>query len=180
MEANELTLTIALIGAGAALLIFGRKLFWLIVGGSGFLVAATFATRVFENQPQSAVLVIGLAVGVLGAIIAILMQKIAIGLAGFLAGGYGAFRLLQIVSLSNSSQLMFWGPLIIGGIIGLVVAVFLFEWALVVLSSLTGAFLILYATEPEGSATTMLFVALFLFGVIVQARMIARKNEKKE
>lgn len=178
--AFELTTTIGFIIAGVALLVYGRKLFWLVVGASGFLVGVTVSARLFHDQPESALLIIGLAVGALGAILAILVQKIAIGLAGFLAGGYGAYRLLEFLSLSNDTQMTLWFPLLVGGVLGLVIALFMFEWALVVLSSMMGSALIVYATHPDGQGATIMFIALFIVGLVIQSKLIARKKEEKK
>jgi hypothetical protein len=175
-----LTTTIGFIIAGIALLVYGRKLFWLVVGASGFLVGVTVSTRLFHDQPESALIVIGLAVGALGAILAILVQKIAIGLAGFLVGGYGAYRLLEFLSLSSDSQMMLRLPLLVGGVLGLAIALFMFEWALVVLSSMMGSALIVYATQPEGQGASVVFIVLFILGLVIQSKLIARKRAEEE
>jgi len=57
---------------GGALLLPGRKLFWLFVGAAGFLTEIQLATR-FWQSPD---------------LLAIFLQALVIGLAGFLIGGY--------------------------------------------------------------------------------------------
>jgi len=79
---------------GAFLLGFGRSLYWLFVGGVGFLAANTLASRLLEGSPRMLVLAIAVAAGLLGALLAILLQKFAVGLAGFLAGSWARSWLL--------------------------------------------------------------------------------------
>ena len=71
---------------GGLLLGLGRKLFWFFVAASGFVAGLYIADRVLSIRPEWLVLVIGLVLGVIGAIAAVFIQKIAIGVAGFLAG----------------------------------------------------------------------------------------------
>jgi len=72
---------------GVALLVAGRKLFWLFVGAAGFVTGLQLATQ-FWQGPELLAIVIGLVVGVIFALLAIFLQSVAIGIAGFLAGGY--------------------------------------------------------------------------------------------
>ncbi|HET9907453.1 MAG TPA: hypothetical protein VFQ23_12445, partial [Anaerolineales bacterium] len=72
---------------GGALLLAGRKLFWLFVGAIGFVTGLQFATS-FWQGPDNLALVFGLIVGVIFALLAVFLQSIAIGIAGFFAGGY--------------------------------------------------------------------------------------------
>jgi len=72
---------------GVALLVAGRKLFWLFVGAAGFVTGIQLATW-FWQGPELLAIVIGLVVGVIFALLAIFLQGVAIGIAGFLAGGY--------------------------------------------------------------------------------------------
>src|SRR5262245_29252329 len=69
LETTSLPLVHILIGA--ALLLFGRRLFWLFVAGVGFVVAAQLATTSLRGQPQWLILVIAVGVGVLGALASI-------------------------------------------------------------------------------------------------------------
>ena len=58
--------------AGIALLVLGRKLFWLFVGVVGFVAGAALATQLFEIQPDWLVIVFALGAGLLGALLAAL------------------------------------------------------------------------------------------------------------
>src|SRR6516164_9389471 len=83
---------------GVAILLLGRKLFWLFVAALGFVFGSQIAAQV-THQPASApvVLLVAIALGIVGAVLAILLQKIAIGVAGFIAGGRIALGLSAAV-----------------------------------------------------------------------------------
>jgi hypothetical protein len=62
-------------------------------------------------------------------------------------------------------------PYIIGGIIGAVLLFVLFDWGLIVLSSLSGASLIVHSVTFQSRALPLLFAVLVVVGIVVQARM---------
>lgn len=68
---------------GSALLVAGRKLFWLFVGAAGFVTGIQLATRFWQGSDVLAV-IIGLVIGVIFALLAIFLQTIVIGIAGLL------------------------------------------------------------------------------------------------
>src|SRR6476661_9326781 len=88
-------LSVGIIGViiGAAILLFGRKLFWLFVAALGFAVGLEIAVYFMKDPPQWMLLLVGLGCGVVGALLAILVQKIAVAVAGFIAGGRIAWAL---------------------------------------------------------------------------------------
>jgi H+/Cl- antiporter ClcA len=75
------------------------------------------------------------------------------------------------VSLLNLGiDLPTWIIVLIGGVIGAVLVAVLFDWALILMSSLIGANLVVQAIDPAGWFATMIFVGLFVVGVIIQAK----------
>ena len=84
---ENLSVPIISVIVGAAILLFGRKLFWLFVAALGFAVGLEIAAYFMHEPPVWMTLVIALGLGVLGALLAILLQKLAIAVAGFIAGG---------------------------------------------------------------------------------------------
>ena len=80
---------------GGVLLVLGRKLFWLFVAGVGFAVGMFVTPLLLPDAPQGVTLAVAVALAVLGAVLAITLQKIAIGLVGFIAGGLIALWLLR-------------------------------------------------------------------------------------
>jgi hypothetical protein len=158
---------------GGALLVAGRKLFWLFVGVAGFVTGIGLATRFWHGSDALAI-VVGLVVGVIFALLAIFLQTIAIGAAGFLAGGYILPALAGMLGVSGSTS--FWILYIVGGIVGLILVAVLFDWALITLSSLAGASLVVQGLFPGGSTGGLLFLVLFLGGVIFQGMLLRREK----
>ena len=155
--------------AGAALLILGRKIFWLFAAVIGFLFGMSLAQQIMPGQSQTIMLLVALIIGGLGAILATMIQKIAIGLSGFIAGGYLVYLMIPALSINLGTFL--WLAVIIGGIIGAVLASMMFDWALILLSSGVGASVITnHLTLPQPFPLVLL-VALFIIGVVIQANI---------
>ncbi len=158
---------------GFALLLAGRKLFWLFVGVAGFVTGVELVLRFWQGSEVTAIIV-GLIVGVIFALLAIFIQTIAIAAAGFFAGGYVLTVLAGMLRINGGAfSLVIY---IIGGILGVILVAFLFDWALITLSSLAGASLIVQAFSPNGVAGGTLFVVLFLAGVIIQGMILRRER----
>lgn len=166
--------SVPMVGAliGIVILLFGRKLFWLCVGGVGFLAGIELAPRLVTEPSPLLQLVIALVLGLVGALLAFVLQKIAVAVVGFLAGGKlaGAVAAAFFVHYSNYSAIIF----LIGGIIGAILLLFLFDWALIVVSSLIGAHLIQNAIVLPPSGSTIVFLALAVIGIVVQAASFRR------
>jgi hypothetical protein len=163
---------------GIALLLLGRKIFWLFVAGMGFVVAMDLVTRLFVGPQTEALtpiaLVVGLVAGVIGALLAIFLQRVAIGVVGFLAGGYIVLSFLEIIGIGEITALS-WVLAFVGGIIGLVLALVLLEWALIMLSSLSGAGLIAQSAGLNRPLAVLVFVIALIVGIVVQGRMLSRE-----
>jgi hypothetical protein len=154
---------------GIVLLFLGRKLFWLFVGAVGFVVGMEAAAVLFPHQPDWA-LIVGLILGLIGAVIAIFVQKIAIGIAGFLSGGYFLMTALRTWELQSPETS--WVSFLIGGAIGALLMYVVFNWALIILSSISGAHLIIYPFALSHAAASAAFVALALLGILVQGKIV--------
>ena len=158
---------------GAALLIAGRKLFWLFVGAAGFIAGMQLATQ-FWQGPEILAIIIGLVVGVVFALLAIFLQSVAIGVAGFLAGGYILTVLAGMIGLDQGA--FSWIIYLIGGIIGVLLVIFLFDWAIITLSSLAGASLITQALVLPSGIGGVIFLALVIVGVVIQGSTMQRER----
>jgi hypothetical protein len=163
-----LSIPILRILAGLLLLFFGRRLFWLFVGVIGFVAGMTFGAQFFAGQPEWVVLAVAIISGLIGIFLAIFLQRIAVAVAGFLAGALLATNFLSGISLSVPPLI----PMIIGGIIGAILLSLVFDWALIFLSSATGAALIVQSFHLEPLLGLLAFVVLLIIGISVQARII--------
>src|SRR5207237_230938 len=120
------------------------------------------------HEPSSLLsLTIALLLGIIGALLAVFLQKIAIAVLGFLAGGKlaGAIAAAFFVHYAQHSTIIF----VVGGIIGAILLLALFDWALIVVSSLIGAHLIQSAIVLPASGSTIVFIGLAVIGILVQA-----------
>ena len=152
--------------AGAALLTLGRKLFWLFVAAIGFETGALIATRLLHPGSELLVLVIAIVAGIVGALLALLIENLVVSAAGFLAGGYLLVSALDLLRL-NPGQFE-WVVYLIGGFIGAAVAILVLDWALIVLSSLSGATILTTAVVRGFQLELVAIVVLFIVGVAIQ------------
>lgn len=153
---------------GLILLIAGRRLFWLFVACVGFASGYHYAQQIGAIHSPILILILAIAAGALGAVIAILFQKAAIVIAGFAAGGYiGLILFDQFVGLPTQTV---WLPYIIGGIIGAIFLFLVFDWALIFLSTMTGATLIVQTAAFKPWVEIALFFALVVVGMFFQAK----------
>ena len=119
--------SVPIVGAliGAIVLLFGRKLFWLCVAAVGFAAGVEIAPHLIHEPSTLLQLTIALVLGVIGAVLALFLQKIAIAVLGFLAGGKlaGAIAAAFLVHYGQYSTIIF----VIGGIVGAILLLVLFD-----------------------------------------------------
>jgi len=170
-------LTLVRVVVGLLLLTLGKRLFWLFVAGVGFVATLAVATQFFQPQSELTLFVIAVVAGFVGALLGVFAQKLAIGIAGFLAGGYLAIGLLGLLGIELGPQ--WWQPFLIGGILGALISYPLFDWALILLSALTGAVLVVQALEIGTDLALPLTVLAALVGVVIQAGIYRRRIRPK-
>ena len=152
---------------GVVVLLFGRKLFWVCVAAVGFAAGIELAPHLVQQPSPLLQLSLALILGIVGALLALLLQRVAIGIVGFAAGGRLAVGLAATFFVDHASY--YWLTFLIGGVIGTLLLLALFDWALIILSSLIGAYLILSAITLPQTGATILFAGLTILGIIVQA-----------
>ena len=160
--------------AGILLLLLGRRIFWIYVGAVGFVVGFNVAKSYFPSGSDTLVLGAAAALGVLGIVLSIFFQKVAISSSGFLAGAYIAREVCFRLNLLPSDQL--WIALVAGGVIGVLLALWIFDWAMIVLSSLLGSILVMNALPVSETVRLAGFLGLALFGVMLQAGVLKEKK----
>jgi hypothetical protein len=169
-------LTIPRLLVGIALSTLGRKLFWLFVAGVGFLSAMSLASRWLEGSPDWLVIGLGIVAGVIGALLAIFVQKFAVVLAGFLAGGFLSLGLVNLIGFEMAAAS--WIAFFVGGILGAILMTAAFDWALIVLSSLAGASLISDALVGGRPIYPIVYIGVLILGIIIQA-MLMRQEKRR-
>jgi hypothetical protein len=170
--------SVAIVGAliGAVVLFFGRKLFWLCVAAVGFAAGVEVAPHLVHEPSPLLALAVALVLGLIGALLALFLQKVAIAVLGFLAGGKlaGAIAAAFFVHYAQYSTIIF----LVGGVVGAILLLALFDWALIVVSSLIGAHLIVYqsAIALPQSGSIIVFIGLAVLGILVQAASLRRSR----
>lgn len=176
---------LAQILSGAVLLTLGRKLFWVFVAATGFAAGLYLATRVLEVKPEWMAIVIALAAGLIGALAAILIQRMAITIAGFIIGAFIALSLAGALGVERG--LWWWAAAIAGGILGIALIAAAFDWALIGLSSLAGASLLVEGFRLTPGLAWPALLVLLVVGVLIQmglmrseGRTVERRQEQRQ
>ncbi len=160
------------IAAGSLLLLMGRKLFWLFVAVGGYLISATLMPQILPNQPESVILTISILAGLLGALLAIMVQKFAVGLTGFAAGGYIVYYLLESILLYDGQAQ--WLAILAGALIGAVLAGSMIDWALILVTTTSGVTLVSQGLALPMPFSAIVMLVLYILGVFVQGNLAAR------
>jgi hypothetical protein len=174
LAAQPLNLPVPIISAliGAVILLFGRKLFWLFVAAVGFAAGVEVAPHLLSEPSPMLALTLALVLGFIGALFALFLQKIAVGVVGFLVGGRLAIAVVAAFFLNYAHYDVI--TFLIGGIVGAILLLALFDWALIFFSSVAGAHLIQSTVQLPATGSVILLVALTVLGVAVQASMMRR------
>lgn len=155
---------------GLLLLVLGRKLFWVFVGIVGFFFGLHFGQELLKGQPELFVLVAAVAIGLVGALLAIFLERLAVAIAGGAAGGLLALKLVTLLGLTDSmSQTV---GFFVGAIVAALLVSALLDWALIVLSALTGAVMAVEPFHLTQPVELLAFVVLAVVGIMVQARQL--------
>ena len=152
---------------GLAVLLFGRRLFWLFVGAAGFAVGLHLAPAALPDGPEWLIVVAALVLGIVGAVLAILLQWLAAGLGGFVVGVHGGLAAAAALGLDGP---WLWAGVFAAGIVVAALALWLWDPVLILLSALVGAALLdAAASRSRPACGPGLFLGLAVAGIAVQA-----------
>lgn len=104
-------------------------------------------------------------------------QGLAIILAGFLGGGYFLINILTFIGLGMQST---WLIFLIGGICGALIVALIFDWALIILTSLIGAMLITQSFSVNEPGETVIFIICVAIGIVTQAYLLDNDGRFQE
>jgi hypothetical protein len=166
----------AQIVAGLLVLILGRRLFWVFVGVVGFFCGLQFGMKLFAGMSDGLLLLLSIVVGIACGGLAIMLQRLAVAIAGAFAGALLALRLAPIAGLHNEAGL--WVATIAGALLAAVLLSALFDPALIFLSAVTGALMIGEALTADPLLEPLVIGVLFIIGVVVQIRLGTRVNDR--
>jgi hypothetical protein len=158
--------------AGLLLLLAGRRFFWLAAALVAFLFAWNLVAALFGGGWLA--LVIGVVAGVVFAWLATRFIKIVAYFLAFFAGAVGLPYLVGLFGINMSWLLL----ALIGGVLGLVLIAFAFDWGLILLTAWAGASAVSNGLQNwlslGSSIATVIFLVLLVVGVVVQASQMRK------
>jgi hypothetical protein len=169
-----ITTSLLIVLFGAALLLAGRSLFWLLIGLIAFLTVYQISLVQFSEVDELTRVFICIACGALAGVLAIFFQKVLIALAGF-------FITIQVIQTGlhitwENTTILVQALVLLAAIVGGACSVFFFDYALVALSSLYGSLLItnviMGSNESIGFITC--FIILTLVGIFFQTSLLEK------
>jgi hypothetical protein len=176
MRPIDPVVAVVILVLGLALVFVGRRLFWLFVGAVGFVAGVHFAPLVAPGQPAWGPLLIAAGLGIVGAVLAVLLQRFAVALAGWFAGGLLASRLA--LELGWSSQTGAAIAFVVGAIVVAIAFSLLFDWALIGITTVIGALMICDTIALSPAVKWIIAAVLVVVGFMVQARALASPPEQ--
>lgn len=153
---------------GVVLLVLGKRLVWLFVSVVGFLIGIYLAERFFSTGSENMYLTVAIIVGVLFAILSLFLKKFIIGSTGFVLGGYLAYVILNLVGVEVNY--FFWLIVFGSGVAGALLVALLFNWAVVILSSVVGAGILVNVLKLQDWVALSVFIVLIIAGLYLQSR----------
>ncbi|MYA08851.1 MAG: hypothetical protein F4060_04405 [Holophagales bacterium] len=153
--------------AGLLLLFLGRQLYTALIGLVGFFVVYGIPQDLLSLTSEIRLLM-AVGVGVLAALLAFIVRKVAVALAGALLGA-GA-TLWAISFYGVRWDVLWWIVIAAAAVLGAWVLRVVFETALIVVSSFIGALLIMAAVGLEGLPAHAGVALLIVVGVAFQMR----------
>ena len=159
---------ILLVLMGVVVLLFGRSLYWAFIAIAGFLVGMALANLWLADKQEWVRILAAVGAGLIGAVVGILVQRLAFAIGGFFAGAYLALVIASRLHAGGDPNI--W--MIIGGIVGAIAAALLMDWAIIVLSSLAGAAAILapFQAKLDEKMLPIAFLVLAVVGIVFQGR----------
>ncbi len=157
---------IAFFIVGVVLLVTGKRLLWLLAAVVGFFVAFSLVQSSLPDLGLELRLGVAGLVGLLAAGLALLVQKVGVGLVGAGVGGFSVFWLLSNAGYQVSG--LGWLAVAVGAVVGLLLGRGVFKLGLAVLSSVAGAALILEALGGGTAYQPLVLLGIAAVGVMIQ------------
>jgi hypothetical protein len=157
---------------GGVLLLFGRRLYFLLLGVAGFALGWTLGSSPLLADLGLALgpgarLAVGLVLGVLVAMLAVFVHNVALVLGGAALGAVAGIMLVDVLALPW--EVWTWLLVIASTLVGALLVRGVFAVALVVVSAFLGANLILGVLPLVGSPALLTGLGLWILGILVQS-----------
>ena len=156
--------------SGAALLAAGKKIYWFLFAVLTFLVSTALIPVLLPYLTQKTLYITAAVISGLLVILVFVVKKVAIGFGGFIGGGFLLLQIYKLLPMTASADLPETIIFVIGGVVGVLLAMLLFDLTILLLSIFTGAFLImdLFTTNPV--MHFILLILLCLLGTYLQVK----------
>jgi hypothetical protein len=159
-------MAILFVGIGFMMLIAGRPVYSVFVGSIGFLVGTYLAGQIKILPVEWNSLFIPSLFATIAVVLTLVFKRWTVRVAGFIAGG------IMIINLPNVfGSASYWtSPYLFAaaGIISVILLFFIFDFALIVLSSLMAVTLILSYMRIGNLDQGAMFLILAIFGIATQ------------
>lgn len=175
----DLLASIILIVLGLVLAFAGRRFIWLLIALAGFWLGFKLVALILPGQDELIQLLVGLVVGVLGAILARKFTHVLLWIAAFVLVGAALLTLGEIFFPDSTLLLVLFFT--VGGLIGLALVRWALGLAVIIISALGGAALVmqglpaLLGTTP-GTLNLVIGIVVAVAGFIVQWRFLKDDN----
>lgn len=177
----QIVLTFLYAILGLVLLLRGRKLYWFFIGLVGFIVGVIIGLNLVSAGGWLRwLLIIGLGIGF--AMLARIAQKLMAVIAGALVLGFIGY-MLPPVSWPIAARYV---AAVILGLIGAIIGLKLFDWALIIGSALLGAMLLNGAIPQVAglaglppltvSIQWLILAGLVVVGILIQAMSLPKNR----
>lgn len=156
------------VGIGFMLLLSGRPLYAVFTGAMGFLIGR-FVTERYSITPAGwNDMIMPLLFAAIGAGLAFVFRRWSARLLALVAGAY----VTATISTALGAATPAWSssPIVMGlvGVVFMVTLIFWFDYALIFISALTAATMILEFMFSGALGPVMMFIIMVIFGLLVQ------------
>lgn len=152
--------------AGIAILFLGRELSFLFSAAMAAFIGARLTPLLPPAWPAWADLAFLAALAVLGAALTLIDERGGYYVCGFLVGG---FVFSEYFSPGSTTLPLL--PFFVGSVLGAIIIGLLGEWAIILVSSLIGTYLLYGVLPIFGTARTLASAAIFIIGALAQVTM---------
>jgi hypothetical protein len=167
----SLLTSLVLVGAGLVLALAGRRYVWLLIAATGFLLAFWLVNLILPGNSLAALL-LALAAGLVAAFLLKGVSRIILWIAGFVLVGSAAVALGGIFGIEPwTAQWVL--TFLAGGVLGLVLAHFMRDLGIMIITALGGAAMVMMGLPDlglplVGTVSDLLGPAVAILGFIVQ------------
>jgi hypothetical protein len=162
---------------GFVLLIAGRRALWLSVMGGVFVAATQFLTHFLFDMEASTIKLIAAGASLAVLVLYLFIEKTTIFILGTIGGGLAGIAMVNsFVILPADPLLQYFIAFLAGGALGLLLIQLLFQWTMVVFSTLMGAYLVSSVIVELPLFRLTVMALLVIAGLFIQTRLLRAKK----